>query len=95
MPKLEIPPQGGVVGERSYCSEAHGVNRGGAVGSENVGMSSEIMVKIQNAENPRFPSQRSSGTGQSELRQAPILSGVARCISRLKFGYNVRSLMRG
>ena len=28
------------VGERSYCSEAHGVSRGGAVRSENAGMSS-------------------------------------------------------
>jgi hypothetical protein len=28
------------VGERSCCSEAHGVNRGGAARSENAGMSS-------------------------------------------------------
>ena len=52
-----------MVGERSYCSEVYDVSRDGAVGSENVGMSSEIKVKILNAENPRFPSQRSSGTG--------------------------------
>ena len=63
MPKLEIPPQGGVVGERSCCSEGYAVRHSGAAGSENVGMSSEIMVKILNAESPRFPSQRSSGTG--------------------------------
>ena len=38
-------------------------------------MSSETKVKIFSAENPRFPSQRSSGTGQSELRQAPPFGG--------------------
>ena len=66
MPKLETfsdVTSEGVVEERSYCSEAYGVSRGGAVGSENVGMSSEIKVKIFNAESPRFPSQRSSRTG--------------------------------
>ena len=52
-----------VVGERSCCSEDHAVRQVGAAGSENVGMSSEIMVKIHNAVSPRFPSQRSSRTG--------------------------------
>ena len=63
MPKLEIPMQIGIVGERSCCSEAYGVNRSGAAGSENVGMSSESPMKIRTAVSPRFPSQRSSGTG--------------------------------
>ena len=30
----------GVVGERSNCGEAFAVRRGGAIGSENVGLSS-------------------------------------------------------
>ena len=33
-------PADELVGERSVCSEAYGVNRGGAHRSENVGMSS-------------------------------------------------------
>ncbi len=49
---------GRVVEERSYCSEAYDVSRSGAVGSENVGMSSEIPVKNRNAESLRFPRQR-------------------------------------
>ena len=52
-----------VVEERSCCSEAHSVREGGAAGSENVGMSSESPMKIRTAVSPRFPSQRSSGTG--------------------------------
>ena len=48
----------GMVEERSCCSEVRDVNPGGASGSENVGMSSEIPVKNRNAESPRFPSQR-------------------------------------
>ncbi len=51
------------VGERSYCSEVHPVREDGAVGSENVGMSSESPVRIWTAKSPRFPSQRFSGTG--------------------------------
>ncbi len=47
-----------MVGERSYCSEAQTVKSGGAVGSENVGMSSASPVKNRTAVNPRFPSQR-------------------------------------
>jgi len=52
-----------VVGERSYCSEDHAVKRVGAIGSANVGMSSEITQNMRDAESPRFPSQRSSRTG--------------------------------
>ena len=52
-----------VVGERSYYSEGHDVNRTGVVGSANVGMSSESPMKNRTAKSPRFPSQRSSGTG--------------------------------
>ena len=51
------------VGERSCCGEVRDVNPGGAAGSENVGMSSEMPMKIRHAESPRFPSQRSSRTG--------------------------------
>ena len=52
-----------MVGERSICSEAVGVNRGGADRSENAGMSSEILVRIQDAEYPRFPPQCKSAEG--------------------------------
>ena len=54
---------GRVVGERSYRSEGYDVNRIGGIRSANVGMSSEILVRNEYAESPRFPSQRSSGTG--------------------------------
>jgi len=66
MPKLEVracASTARTVGERFYCSEGYDVNRTGAVESENVGMSSESPVRIRTAESPRFPSQRSSGTG--------------------------------
>ena len=46
-----------MVGERSYCSEAIPVRDGGAVRSENAGMSNEINVRNINAESPRFPFQ--------------------------------------
>ena len=49
---------GRVVEERSYCSEAYDVNRSGAIGSENVGMSSESPMKNRTAESLRFPRQR-------------------------------------
>jgi len=52
-----------VVGERSICSEAAGVNRGGADRSENAGMSSECLVRNQAAVNPRFPPQCKSAEG--------------------------------
>ena len=52
-----------LVGERSICSEAVGVNRGGADRSENAGMSSEMHVRIVHAEYPRFPPQCKSAEG--------------------------------
>ena len=51
------------VGERSQGGEAYGVNLGGALGSENAGMSSENPVRIRIVECPRFPQQRSSAEG--------------------------------
>ena len=43
------------VGERSQCIEAVGVSRGGALGSENPGMSNERRVKNPSAESLRVP----------------------------------------
>jgi len=44
-----------VVGERSQGGEALPQGQGGALGSENAGMSSVRLVRIQSAEYPRFP----------------------------------------
>ena len=52
-----------LVGERSVCSEAGGVNPGGADRSENAGMSSDSSVRNRAAENPRFPPQCKSAEG--------------------------------
>ena len=51
------------VGERSKGSEAGIVRSCGALRSENVGMSSEMGVRIPHIKCPRFPTQRSSTWG--------------------------------
>ena len=50
----------GSVEERSAGSEAGGVTPGGARGSENVGMSSEIQVRNLDTVSLRFPTEGSS-----------------------------------
>ena len=52
-----------VVGERSDSSEASTVRLGGAVRSENAGMSSERPVRNWLIECPRFPPQCRSSEG--------------------------------
>jgi len=54
-----------VVGERSVDGEGYGVSRTGVDRSEKAGMSNEIPMRNRNAENPRFPTQRSSSWGES------------------------------
>ena len=45
------------VEERSCQRRSLSVKKGGASGSENVGISNVIQVKTLNIENPRFPKQ--------------------------------------
>ncbi len=52
-----------VVGERSQGSEAVSVRSGGALRSDNAGMSSVRSVKFGSAGNLRFPPQRKSSEG--------------------------------
>ena len=52
-----------MVGERSSRIEDQAVRQVGVTRSENAGMSSEISVRIINAECPMFPTQRSSMLG--------------------------------
>jgi hypothetical protein len=71
VPKLETLTcflQVRLVGERSICSEAAGVSRGGADRSENAGMSSDSKVRNLATESPRFPPQCKSAEGESALR---------------------------
>lgn len=60
-----------MVGERSDYSEGYGVNRTGVIRSENAGMSKRLKVGILHAECARFPKQRSSTSGKSDLRRVP------------------------
>ncbi len=62
----------GWVGERSVDGEGYGVSRTGVDRSENAGMSSEIPMRNRNAENPRFPTQRSSSWGESGPNTRPV-----------------------
>jgi hypothetical protein len=70
-----------VVGELSRCIEAIAVRRGGAARSENADMSSILPVKIGHAENPRFPQQRCSPEGKSNLTQACIVFGDVQAVN--------------
>ena len=58
----------GLVGERLKCSEVGAVRPGGALGSENAGMSSVMQMRYLHTENPRFPPQCKSSEGKSALR---------------------------
>ena len=61
-----------VVGERPVGGEGHAVRRTGTDGSENAGMSSEIRLRMPDAECPRFPTQRSSTWGKSGPNMRPF-----------------------
>ena len=52
-----------VVGERSRQRGSHTVRSGGASGSENAGVSSEMQVRILHTDRPRFPGEGSSALG--------------------------------
>ena len=58
------------------------VRHGGAIRSENAGMSSEIPVRNRDAENPRFPPHCKSAEGESALRVFRANLGVTRWTSR-------------
>ena len=64
-----------MVGERSVCGEGYGVSQTGVNRSENAGMSSEIRLRMPDAECPRFPTQRSSMWGESGPNTSPAFSG--------------------
>ena len=64
-----------VVGERSRQRGSHTVRSGGASGSENAGVSSEMQVRILHTDRPRFPGEGSSALGKSGPKARP--KGVA------------------
>ena len=63
------------VGERSYQRRSYTVRSGGAIRSENVGVSSEKYVRIIFTDRPRFPGPGSSSLGKSGPKTRP--KGVA------------------
>ena len=60
-----------VVGERSRQRGSHTVRSGGASGSENAGVSSEMQVRILHTDRPRFPGEGSSALGKSGPKARP------------------------
>ena len=60
-----------VVGERSKQHRSHIVRSGGAFGSENAGVSSEMQVRILHTDRPRFPGEGSSALGKSGPKARP------------------------
>ena len=64
-----------MVGERSIQHRSHTVRSGGAYGSENAGVSSEMQVRILHTDRPRFPGEGSSALGKSGPKTRP--KGVA------------------
>ena len=63
------------VGERFKCSEAYGVNRGGALGSENVGMSNRKSGESPDRRKPEVSSAMviSGGLGVPKRNPASFL----------------------
>ena len=59
------------VGERSKQRRSHTVRSGGALGSENAGVSSEMQVRILHTDRPRFPGEGSSALGKSGPKARP------------------------
>ena len=64
-----------MVGERSKQRRSHTEKSGGAFGSENAGVSSEMQVRILHTDRPRFPGEGSSALGKSGPKTRP--KGVA------------------
>ena len=64
-----------MVGERSLRRRSHSGSGGGAQRSENAGVSSEMLVRIQHTVRPRFPGAGSSALGKSGPKTRP--KGVA------------------
>ena len=60
-----------MVGERSIEHRSHTERSGGAYGSENAGVSSEMWVRIPHTEKPRFPGEGSSALGKSGPKARP------------------------
>ena len=60
-----------MVGERSRQRGSHTVRSGGASGSENAGVSSEMQVRILHTDRPRFPGEGSSALGKSGPKARP------------------------
>ena len=60
-----------MVGERSNQRRSYSVSGGGAIRSENAGVSSEMMVRIHHTVRPRFPGAGSSALGKSGPNARP------------------------
>ena len=60
-----------MVGERSIQHRRYTVRSGGAYGSENAGVSSEMQVRILHTDRPRFPGEGSSALGKSGPKARP------------------------
>ena len=60
-----------MVGERSKQRRSHIVRSGGALGSENAGVSSEMWVRIPHTDRPRIPGEGSSALGKSGPKARP------------------------
>ena len=63
-----------MVGERSCSGEDYPVRGIGVAVSENAGMSKRLEVRIFHAVCARFPKQRSSTSGKSDLRRVRQLA---------------------
>ena len=64
-----------MVGERCVQRRSYTVRSSGAYRSENAGVSSEMLVRIQHTVRPRFPGAGSSALGKSGPKTRP--KGVA------------------
>ncbi len=60
-----------MVGERSKQRRSHTEKSGGAFGSENAGVSSEMQVRILHTDRPRIPGEGSSALGKSGPKARP------------------------
>ena len=60
-----------MVGERSVQRRRYSVSSVGAYRSENAGVSSEMLVRIQHTVRPRFPGAGSSALGKSGPKARP------------------------
>ena len=60
-----------MVGERSNRRRSYSVSGGGAIRSENAGVSSEMQVRILHTDRPRFPGEGPSALGKSGPNSSP------------------------